>query len=557
MRRIYFIIILLILPWQGCKDINSPQEATQGRFSLNLGSLQHQAGVSNDEEESMDLTDSPASQVRTLIVGAMQVTKRDVPYTKNTLITDETVDRIQEDLQRSKAFFTLVQLPSQDDFIDIEVPSVFEGNWQVVIIGTREKTADLDALEKKALKESITFIGFNEKFHTGTEVGGEPLECTLKRTCLITLPARGCAVFNQTKNAVVTASVEIVDLEINGVQATSTLFPIVVRDEPVSGYHQQKIPSETVALLESLIEDPDQVTSLEISTTHTQNSSESSACRELADLKSVSASQLRTACQVQTNSISGFPIRRLWESVADSAEFPARKSHGTLSFQDKLWVIAGEGVGSLMNDVWSSQDGESWSLSTGNAAFTPRRGHTVLAANQKMWLIGGQDDSGYLNDVWYSEDGSNWLPSTGSAAFSARKSHTSVVFNDKIWVVGGYGSSGRFNDVWNSEDGVVWSQSTPSAAFSARNTHASLVWDDKIWVLGGYDGVTRNDAWHSTDGAAWTALQMETSFPARNMHQSLVYEEKIWIIGGYDAGFAKNDVWYSLDAANWSTASDQ
>ena len=256
-----------------------------------------------------------------------------------------------------------------------------------------------------------------------------------------------------------------------------------------------------------------------------------------------------------------------WLPQTSSAAFSARKGHQVVSFNDgngeKLWLIGGDD-GERKNDVWSSNDGISWTQQTASAAFSNRTAHQVVNFNNsngnKLWLIGG-DDGSFKNDVWSSGDGINWTQQTASAAFSARYAHQVVSFNDgsgdKLWLIGGSEGTNT-DDVWSSSDGIVWAKQTANAAFSARRFHQAVTFNngsgEKLWLIGGDDGTKTNDVWSSSDGIDWTQQTASAAFSERKNHQVISFNdgsgEKLWLIGGND-GKKTNDVWSSSDGINW------
>jgi hypothetical protein len=247
-----------------------------------------------------------------------------------------------------------------------------------------------------------------------------------------------------------------------------------------------------------------------------------------------------------------------WTCATSSAGWSARRTHASVFFDNKMWVLGGydyPGYHRAWNDVWYSIDGSSWTCATESAGWSGRWEQTAVAFDNKIWILGGMDVNGNLrNDVWYSTDGVNWTQATPSAGWPGRSGHTSVVFDNKIWVLGGgqYNSPYR-SDVWYSTDGVNWTQATPSAGWSARWGHTSFVFDNKIWVLGGLDGNQRNDVWYSTDGIYWTNVISSAGWSARWGHTSVIFDNKMWVLGGFD-GTRRNDVWFSIDGVRWTQA---
>ncbi len=242
----------------------------------------------------------------------------------------------------------------------------------------------------------------------------------------------------------------------------------------------------------------------------------------------------------------------------ENADFPVRNGHGSVVFNNKIWVIGGS-IGSYRNDVWSSSDGLNWELVTDNPGFSERTGFSLTVFENKIWLISGY--AGFrTNDVWNSEDGLNWNQVTPNAAFPLRTEHTGLAFDNKLWVIGGSGKDGRLNDVWYSEDGLEWVMATDTADFPPRSDHASLVFDEKMWVIAGYldpTGTDSADAWFSTDGVLWEKATIDsTIFPGRVSHFSTVFDGKMWVFGGfrYNGGGYRNDIWYSMDGYKWFEA---
>ena len=149
----------------------------------------------------------------------------------------------------------------------------------------------------------------------------------------------------------------------------------------------------------------------------------------------------------------------------------------------------------LVNDVWSSSDGENWTLATDAPTWNPTRLHSSVVFNNLLWVIGGYSDL-CNNEVHFSSNGSAWFQASSVPDWLPRYGHTSVVFDDKIWVMGGYDEEDSYcNDVWYSSDGLTWKEET-GVGWVARKHHTSVVFDNKIWVMGGDKGGTPvSDVW--------------------------------------------------------------
>ena len=267
----------------------------------------------------------------------------------------------------------------------------------------------------------------------------------------------------------------------------------------------------------------------------------------------------------ETNSeVFTFTTRLFRETLATSnAQFSTRTEHSLIEFNGKLWVIGGYHAGNgsvnggLLNDVWSSMDGVTWTEEVTNnlsTSFTPRTNHTTVVFQNKIWIIGGGGTNSLLNDVWSSTDGINWTLENNNANFAARISHTSVVFDNKIWIIGGENGTSEFDDIWSSTDGVNWILVTDDVVFPARFQHSCTVFQDKIWVIGGINSEQGsglgdlNDVWSSSDGVNWSLENVDSDFSPRRGHSSVVYKDRIWVI----AGNLRNDLWSSKDGINWS-----
>ena len=235
----------------------------------------------------------------------------------------------------------------------------------------------------------------------------------------------------------------------------------------------------------------------------------------------------------------------------------------------------------ISNSVYSSQDGKTWSfLGTGN--FTARYGHTSLnfllngdTFTDRAWVLAGNSASGFsalLNDVWTSIDGKSWSRADTGGAFPARFFHSSVVFDpdakgNRMWVIGGINNKPQgLSDVWSSTTGSTWTQATASG-FPGRGGAAAVTFTDPgsgapaIFLIAGFDpsaGKLYNDVWDSTDGATWKQLltSLAPTFSARYNATAQIVPGKsgpeIWVVGGTDGTQAFNDAWFSKDGLNWN-----
>ena len=210
-------------------------------------------------------------------------------------------------------------------------------------------------------------------------------------------------------------------------------------------------------------------------------------------------------------------------------DYLARDGLKATVFQDKIWIIGGDGG----NGVVSFKDLSDWKVETEDEALNVI-GHAVMSFKNSILVVGGSDESGFIDRIMSSPDGRNWQGSKDKPPFAVRADHSAVVFQDKIWIMGGSGEElNSYSDVWDSTDGRKWELVTSKAGFGQRELHASVVFNDKIWVLGGslYNEVEDSrEVWCSGDGRHWTLVTDSAGFEAIDgIYRAAVYDGRIWI----------------------------
>lgn len=235
------------------------------------------------------------------------------------------------------------------------------------------------------------------------------------------------------------------------------------------------------------------------------------------------------------------------------SRFSKRKNTEVLVFNERIWVIGGYDSQGQNQEVWSSQDGDTWVQITDKAAFGERFDHSVAVFNNKMWLMGGTryaDNAATirLNDIWSSTDGKNWTLESSEAPFPLRYSPSLLVYKSKLWMMAGTGEdyNGK-NDVWFSENGIDWTQATAEAPWEPLTYTNVINFNNQMILIGG--GGVYGKVWTSTDGVNWT--EEETNYPARNVSSITVHNNKVWLTGGYNSGYL-NDVWVSDDGLTFT-----
>ncbi len=225
-----------------------------------------------------------------------------------------------------------------------------------------------------------------------------------------------------------------------------------------------------------------------------------------------------------------------------------------------MWIIGGDcNQGHYQNDVWNSQDGQTWTLLNPDESvpWAPRALHYTVVHDDRIWVIGGQtmpgfakSDESFYRDVWMTQDGVEWTQiKPAEPCWSPRGMiGGSAVMNGRIWILGGgtYDTPTTkarlfHNDVWSSADGVNWTQHTKAAPWHPRQYHDVAVWDDRLWVMEGYhrSGGNRKDVWHSADGVDWREVP-DTPWKPRHAASVFVHKDALWMVAGNNM---QPDVW--------------
>jgi hypothetical protein len=261
------------------------------------------------------------------------------------------------------------------------------------------------------------------------------------------------------------------------------------------------------------------------------------------------------------------PDGRTWDRVAAEAPWKHSDLPMSLAFDGRMWLMGGWYNGRLPghsagNEVWRSADGVSWEAATKGAAWSPRLAAAAVVFKGRMWILGGTedyyfgDDRSLKNDVWSSADGETWTLATDKAPWSPRAYHQAAVLNGRIYLFGGgnYVPNYRaLNDVWSSDDGVRWTRETDAAPWHPRLWFSTAVYRDRIWVLGGWSNdpsTNWGDAWYSADGRDWKPLKTEVTWKERHEHSAFVFRDKLWVAGGH-ARPLSSEVWSLQLPADW------
>lgn len=195
-----------------------------------------------------------------------------------------------------------------------------------------------------------------------------------------------------------------------------------------------------------------------------------------------------------------------WKLETEAAGWSPRMCGGLVVHNDRMWVLGGVqkyyfgNDDDLKNDVWSSADGAHWEQVTEHAPWSPRAYLAPVVLNGKIYVFGGGN---YLpnyqvkNDVWSSADGQNWTLEAEHAPWSPRIWFTSAVYRDRMWILGGWSNNPSRNwpDVWHSSDGKAWTELKAANSWKERHEHSTYVFQDKLWVVGGHAQPLNSEVW--------------------------------------------------------------
>ncbi|EGZ14124.1 hypothetical protein PHYSODRAFT_335799 [Phytophthora sojae] len=132
----------------------------------------------------------------------------------------------------------------------------------------------------------------------------------------------------------------------------------------------------------------------------------------------------------------------------------------------------GGGYRSYLNDIWMSTDGQHWKMLTRHAEFSPRGEHSLVVFKSLLYILGGRTgasqtkegtgeaETELLNDVWVSATGSTWTQVTEAAPWTPRAKHVGLVLpgapdqtsgddpDDQLILMFGEDAERTLEDVW-------------------------------------------------------------------------------------------------------------
>jgi hypothetical protein len=217
------LLTVLALGLAGCG--NDHPAGNGGTIRVDLRALQSQVG-GGFATETAGPGDSPATTaVKSLVIGAVVITFTDTPLSSDTNINSDLQDKLASDIINSVNYFSIVDLPTSEDFVEFKVPPPGAGHWQVAAVGTRTQILTFNDLNDNS---AAIYYGFDEAFHTTSGSSGPDVSLEMKRACFLDSPPNGCAAYGTDGNITITPTVTILDVLDNGTRIPSVTFPINV-----------------------------------------------------------------------------------------------------------------------------------------------------------------------------------------------------------------------------------------------------------------------------------------------------------------------------------------
>ena len=119
--------------------------------------------------------------------------------------------------------------------------------------------------------------------------------------------------------------------------------------------------------------------------------------------------------------------------------------HASAVFDNKIWVIGGQGSKDIQNSVWYSTKGQDWTRSeadlTDDNPHDNFRNHRIVKYNKRLWIFGGQNI--FLSSA---SPTAGWTEET-ALSLHIRKTQA-VVFKKSIWLLGGEYGGNQTSNVW-------------------------------------------------------------------------------------------------------------
>lgn len=251
-----------------------------------------------------------------------------------------------------------------------------------------------------------------------------------------------------------------------------------------------------------------------------------------------------------------------WHQTSTSASWTGRCGMGSVTMNSSTICFVGGSTpeGISFDDAWCSKDeGKSWVRKTVHFPGGARSNMGMSVSKNEAILLGGAGEQDF-NDVWATQDFESWTLRNSQAPWKGRGSLSSVSIKDKILMIGGINYHNatwqHFSDVWLSNDrGKSWVNTISMAPWHARGGHSVTALDNGLLVLTGgafflgedHEEQLFSDVWISSDlGATWTITNEDAPWGPRGYHRVVANGTNVILVGGFNGSYV-NDVWMSSD----------
>ncbi|MCX5787236.1 MAG: hypothetical protein NTX64_01825, partial [Elusimicrobia bacterium] len=172
---------------------------------------------------------------------------------------------------------------------------------------------------------------------------------------------------------------------------------------------------------------------------------------------------------------------------------------GMAVFNNKLYIAEGATSGPNLGKVYSSPDGNTWSVSNNGVAFGGGAIRALVVFNNKLYAA----DNNATGKVYATADGTNWGPANGNAPLGPSANlATLAVFNGRL-----YAGDAGLGRIYVSTSGDTWVMAQGGVApFQTQGGAAGAV--QALSTFNGrlYAGDGQGKIYVSVDGSSWTAI---------------------------------------------------
>lgn len=196
-----------------------------------------------------------------------------------------------------------------------------------------------------------------------------------------------------------------------------------------------------------------------------------------------------------------------WQPV-DAPAFARGRIEGVAASTDRLVAVGSQldRTGDVAGAIWSSTDGEAWTIRRVAGARTL----LAVAASPGAFVAAGAPRAGTEQPLWVSEDGRDWTPIADATPFRGA-TVTGLAQSGARFIAVGYDDRG--GAVWTSVDGREWTRTTSEGAFARMRIAAVATTPAGLVAVGwqARDPGAAPVAWTSLVGTSWVRREVDAS----------------------------------------------